>query len=72
MVTFVVRFWRETSAGEGRWRGQIEHVQSGEGAAFLNAEGMFRFMRQFGIAVRSEPVDDQGDHSPGETTRVLR
>jgi hypothetical protein len=72
MVTFVLRFWRDTSAGEPRWRGQIEHVQTGEAVAFLDAEGMFRFMRQFGIVVGAELVDDQGDHPPGESTRVLR
>jgi hypothetical protein len=70
--TFVVRVWREWSAGAVRWRGQIEHVQSGEGAAFLDADGMFRFMRQFGIAVGAELVDDRGDHSPEESRRVLR
>jgi hypothetical protein len=72
MITFVVRFWRDTSAGEGRWRGRIEHVQSGDGVAFLELEGMLRFMRRFRIAVGDEPVDDQGDHSPAESTRVLR
>jgi hypothetical protein len=72
MVTFVVRFWREESAGEVRWRGRIEHVQSAEGTAFLDAEGMFRFMGQFGIAVGDEPVDDQGDHSPAIRPRGRR
>ena len=65
MVTFVVRFWRDTSAGEERWRGQIEHVQSGEGVAFLDAEGMWRFVRQFGIAAGDEPTaDEQNHHTP--------
>lgn len=43
MVTFVVRFWRETTAGGLRWRGQIAHVQSGESAAFLDVDAIRRF-----------------------------
>ena len=48
-VTFVLRFWREPSAGQARWRGQIEHVQSGQSAAFLDLEAMLRFLRRFGM-----------------------
>ena len=49
VVTFVVRFWRETSGDEVRWRGQIEHVQSGQSAAFLNLDAMLRFLHCFGV-----------------------
>jgi hypothetical protein len=49
MVTFVVRFWRETSAGELRWRGQIEHPQSGERASFVELEAMLDFLHHYGI-----------------------
>lgn len=49
MITFVVRFWRETSAGNLRWRGQIEHVQSGQSAAFLDVGAMLRFLHRFGV-----------------------
>ena len=45
--TFVVRFWREWSADEPRWRGRIEHVQSGQCATFLDLDGMARFIRKF-------------------------
>jgi hypothetical protein len=38
--TFIVCFWQEWSAAGPRWRGRIEHVQSGESAAFLGLEGM--------------------------------
>jgi hypothetical protein len=55
MASFVVRFWRETSAGKLRWRGQIEHVQSGESAAFLELEAMLSFLRRFGVG-----ADDHG------------
>jgi hypothetical protein len=41
--TFVVRFWREWLAAGSRWRGHIEHVQSGKSAAFLDLEGMLDF-----------------------------
>lgn len=46
--TFVVRFWQEWSAAGPRWRGRIEHVQSGESATFLGLEGMLDFIRRFG------------------------
>ena len=49
MVTFVIRFWRETSEGKVRWRGQIEHVQSGQSAAFLDVDAMLRFLHGFGV-----------------------
>jgi hypothetical protein len=47
--TFVVRFWREWSAAGSRWRGHIEHVQSGESAAFLGVDGMLDFVRRIGV-----------------------
>jgi hypothetical protein len=47
--TFVVRFWQEWSAAGPRWRGRIEHVQSGQSATFLGLEGMLDFIRRFGI-----------------------
>ncbi len=57
--TFVVRFWWEWSGqknppseastmhGSGRWRGRIEHVQSGEGIAFQDARQMLAFVQRF-------------------------
>ena len=47
--TFVVRFWREWSAGEARWRGRIEHVQSGESATFIGLEAVLVFIQRFGV-----------------------
>jgi hypothetical protein len=63
MATFVVRFWREPSAGQVRWRGQIEHVQSGQSAAFLDLEAMLRFLRRFGVE-----VGETGRHAPDKKT----
>ena len=48
-ATFVLRFQRETAAGEARWRGSIEHVPSGEAIAFMDYETMLRFLQRFGI-----------------------
>lgn len=47
--TFVIRFWREWSAARSRWRGRIEHVQSGESATFLDLDGMLEFVRRIGV-----------------------
>jgi hypothetical protein len=52
--TFVVRFWQEWSAAGPRWRGHIEHVQSGESIAFLSLDGMLDFVRRFGIIADDE------------------
>ena len=49
MLTFVLRIQRETTTGETRWRGSIEHVQSGEAIAFMDFETMLRFLQRFGI-----------------------
>jgi hypothetical protein len=46
-VTFVLRFWREMNAGEARWRGRIEHVQSGEAVSFTEPEGLNNFIQHF-------------------------
>lgn len=45
--TFVVRIWHEWSAEGSRWRGRIEHLQSGESAAFLDLEVALAFIRRF-------------------------
>jgi hypothetical protein len=60
LVTFVVRFYRETSAGGVRWRGRIEHVQSGAGVSFLDLDGMLAFMHQFDVPAGDEPAADGG------------
>ena len=49
MLTFVLRFQREITAGETRWRGSIEHVPSGEAIAFMDLERMLCFLQRFGI-----------------------
>ncbi len=50
-ATFVLRFWRETTAGEVRWRGSIKHIQSGEEIAFFHIEIMLNFLRRYGIQI---------------------
>jgi hypothetical protein len=47
--TFVVRFWREWSVSGARWRGRIEHVESGASVAFLDLGGMLAFLGRFGV-----------------------
>jgi len=54
--TFVVRFWRERSREGAQWRGRIEHVQTGENAAFLDLDGLVEFFRRSGFM-------SDGEHS---------
>ncbi len=52
--TFVIRLWREWSVAGSRWRGRIDHVQSGESAAFLGHDGLLDFLRRFGVTAEDE------------------
>jgi hypothetical protein len=45
--TFVVRLWHEWSVDGSRWRGRIEHLQSGESRAFLDSDGLLSFVHRF-------------------------
>ena len=47
--TFVIRFWCEWSVSGSRWRGRIEHVQSGQRADFVELQGILEFVRAFGV-----------------------
>jgi hypothetical protein len=51
LTTFVVRFWREWSKGQPRWRGRVEHVQSGQGMSFLAVDEMVGFFRMMGVSL---------------------
>ena len=48
-MTFVVRFWREWTGTEVRWRGRVEHVESGQRASFLEIGDLLGFFDRFGI-----------------------
>jgi len=56
--TFVVRFYREWAGGAPRWRGRIEHLESGQSAAFLDLDKMLAFVRNFGIMVEELDTDE--------------
>ncbi len=60
MFTFVLRFWRETSAGDVRWRGRIEHVQSGKRIDLLKVENLLLFLQRFGIGTAAPPDERSG------------
>ena len=52
--TFVLRFWREWSASGSRWRGRIEHVQSGQRAEFVELQGILEFVRAMGVMAEDQ------------------
>jgi hypothetical protein len=68
-TTFVVRFWREWTGAKERWRGCIEHVQSGRRMDFLGVEGMLSFLERFGIRAEADPANRgaTGDDAGNET-----
>ena len=57
-MSFVVRFYRELSPKLEDWRGQIEHVQSGEKRLFQGAEQLLQVME--GLAAQ-EPKERNFD-----------
>ena len=66
MITFVVRFWRETSAGEVRWRDRIEHVQSGKQADFLQVDGLVTIPKRYGISAKTRSAGGDEDEDRTE------
>lgn len=52
--TFVIRFWCEWSAAGSRWRGRIEHVQSGQRAEFVQLQGILEFVRDLGVMAEDQ------------------
>ena len=56
--TFVVRLWYEGTDNGPRWRGRVEHLQSGERAAFLDVDDLLRFIRRFTALEDGAPPAD--------------
>lgn len=61
--TFIVRFWREwqgeDSAQTLKWRGRIEHIQSGEGISFHQAHELLAFIGRFITPLPFSPFDER-------------
>ena len=45
--TFIIRFWREVGTTRARWRGRVQHVQSGEHVAFVDEDSLLAFLRRW-------------------------
>lgn len=58
--TFVIRVWCEPSLDAPRWRGRIEHLQSGKHASFIELERILAFIGSR-IAIGDEPGDADGE-----------
>ena len=63
ITTFIVRFWREWTGAEARWRGRIEHVQSRQRQDFLYLDDMQRFLRQMDVTLAQLTADDEHETS---------
>ena len=80
LVSFVIRFVRETSDSEqARWRGIIKHVQSNNETAFTEFVDALTFMQDFVNVVvqssfsESQQIKDEGSNLVNpflETTRL--
>lgn len=55
-TTFVVHFWREWTGTEPRWRGRVEHVDSGRQANFLEIYDLLSFFLRFGFGDAGPPA----------------
>lgn len=58
---FVVHFWREWSGAEPRWRGRVEHVESGRQANFLEIDDLLGFFQHFGIGAAARAAGRSED-----------
>jgi hypothetical protein len=58
--TFVIRFWCEGS-GPARWRGRIEHLQSGQHADFLALAEAMSFVQELGVMAGEWQQAEQHD-----------
>jgi hypothetical protein len=65
--TFVIRFWKEWSAAGSRWRGWVEHVQSGQRVGFQDLDRLLTFIRSFEIF-----QDDPGQNAAQAQRRQSR
>jgi len=52
---FVVQFRAETTLGQGRCTGRVEHVASGQVTRFASLEELLAFMAQVLTAIRAPP-----------------
>ena len=59
--TFVIRFWCEWSVSGSRWRGRIEHVQSGRRAEFAELQGILDFVRGLGVMTEDQMTPQRAD-----------
>ncbi|MGD8473187.1 MAG: hypothetical protein PVH95_00025 [Anaerolineae bacterium] len=59
--TFVIRFWCEWSVSGSRWRGRIEHVQSGRRAEFAELQGILEFVRGLGVMAEDEKAPQKAE-----------
>ncbi len=63
-TVFVVRFWREWTGAEMRWRGRIEHVPSGQRQDFLTVEQMLAFLQQMDVTCARLADSDRPEPPP--------
>jgi hypothetical protein len=63
--TFVVRFWWELGGKESnrpqRWRGRVDHIQSGDAIAFQDVREMLAFLERFVAPLEWQSVSDKED-----------
>jgi hypothetical protein len=59
--TFVLCFWREWSGTAGRWRGRIEHVQSGQRADFVELADVLDFVQGLGVMAEDQMTPWKAD-----------
>lgn len=60
-TTFVIHFWREWTGTESRWRGRVEHVESGRQANSLEIADLLGFFQRFGISGPDPPTGRSGE-----------
>ncbi|MBI3660091.1 hypothetical protein HY230_06430 [Candidatus Acetothermia bacterium] len=54
-MSFIVRFYPALPDGQADWRGQVEHVQTGEKRPFRGAQQLVQIMESFFEPQAKEP-----------------
>ncbi len=63
--TFVLRLWESMDGDVPSWRGEVQHIQTGEHTAFADEATLLRFLRQWVSMAAAVPTaeEEQGRQS---------
>jgi hypothetical protein len=66
LSTFIIRFWQESGSDAPLWRGQAQHIQSGEQVIFTDETMLIDFIRRWVMmpVVKGNALGDDSEMLP--------